>query len=115
MQEMLSPTAAIIGRGLGNSVSLITDGRFSGATHGGCIGHISPEAAAGGPIGLLKAGDRIRIDIDKRLLEVELSEAELKVRRAAWRPPEPRVKTGWLYRYSRMVTSGSQGAVLKAD
>ena len=115
MQEMLSPTAAIVGRGLGNSVSLITDGRFSGATHGGCIGHVSPEAAAGGPIGLLKAGDRIRIDIDKRLLEVELSEAELKARRAAWRPPEPRVKTGWLYRYSKMVTSGSQGAVLKAD
>jgi dihydroxy-acid dehydratase len=115
MQEMLSPTAAIIGRGLGKSVSLITDGRFSGATHGGCIGHVSPEAAAGGPIGLLKAGDRIRIDIDKRLLEVELSEAELKTRRAAWRPPEPRVKTGWLYRYSKMVTSGSQGAVLKVD
>ncbi|HYL80530.1 MAG TPA: dihydroxy-acid dehydratase [Candidatus Acidoferrum sp.] len=115
MQEMLSPTAAIIGRGLGKAVSLITDGRFSGATHGGCIGHVSPEAAAGGPIGLLKAGDRIRIDIDKRLLEVELSEAELKIRRAAWRPPEPRVKTGWLYRYSKMVTSGSQGAVLKVD
>jgi dihydroxy-acid dehydratase len=115
MQEMLSPTAAIIGRGLGKSVSLITDGRFSGATHGGCIGHVSPEAAAGGPIGLLKTGDRIRIDIDKRLLEVELSEAELKARRAAWKPPEPRVKTGWLYRYSKMVTSGSQGAVLKVD
>ncbi|HSB68940.1 MAG TPA: dihydroxy-acid dehydratase [Candidatus Methylomirabilis sp.] len=115
MQEMLSPTAAIIGRGLGNSVSLITDGRFSGATHGGCIGHVSPEAAAGGPIGLLRPGDRIRIDIEKRVLEVELPEAELQARRAAWRPPEPRVKTGWLYRYSRMVTSGSQGAVLRAD
>jgi dihydroxy-acid dehydratase len=115
MQEMLSPTSAIVGRGLGKSVSLITDGRFSGATHGGCIGHVSPEAAAGGPIGLLKPGDRIRIDIDKRLLEVELSEAELKARRAAWRAPEPRVKTGWLYRYSRMVTSGSQGAVLKVE
>ena len=115
MQEMLSPTAAIIGRGLGNSVSLITDGRFSGATHGGCIGHVSPEAAAGGPIGLLRPGDRIRIDIEKRVLEVELSEAELQARRAAWRAPEPRVKTGWLYRYSKMVTSGSQGAVLRAD
>jgi dihydroxy-acid dehydratase len=114
MQEMLSPTSAIVGRGLGKSVSLITDGRFSGATHGGCIGHVSPEAAAGGPIGLLKPGDRIRIDIDKRLLEVDLSEAELKARRAAWRAPEPRVKTGWLYRYSKMVTSGSQGAVLRA-
>jgi dihydroxy-acid dehydratase len=115
MQEMLSPTSAIMGRGLGNAVSLITDGRFSGATHGGCIGHVSPEAAAGGPIGLLKPGDRIRIDIDKRLLEVDLSEAEFKARRAAWRPPEPRVKGGWLHRYSRMVTSGSQGAVLKAE
>jgi dihydroxy-acid dehydratase len=115
MQEMLSPTAAIIGRGLGNSVSLITDGRFSGATHGGCIGHVSPEAAAGGPIGLLRAGDRIRIDIDKRLLEVDLSEATFTARRAAWKPPEPRVKTGWLYRYSKMVTSGSRGAVLQVD
>jgi dihydroxy-acid dehydratase len=115
MQEMLSPTSAIVGRGLGKSVSLITDGRFSGATHGGCIGHVSPEAAAGGPIGLLRPGDRIRIDIDKRLLEVDLTEAELKARRAAWRAPEPRVKTGWLYRYSKMVTSGSQGAVLKAE
>ena len=115
MQEMLSPTSAIIGRGLGKSVSLITDGRFSGASHGACIGHVSPEAAAGGPIGLLRSGDRIRIDIEKRLLEVDLSEAELTARRAAWRLPEPRVKSGWLHRYSRMVTSGSQGAVLKAD
>jgi dihydroxy-acid dehydratase len=115
MQEMLSPTSAIIGRGLGKSVSLITDGRFSGASHGACIGHVSPEAAAGGPIGLLRSGDRIRVDIEKRLLEVDLSEAELKARRAAWRPSEPRVKTGWLYRYSRMVTSGSQGAVLKVE
>jgi len=115
MQEMLSPTSAIIGRGLGKSVSLITDGRFSGASHGACIGHVSPEAAAGGPIGLLKPGDRIRIDIEKRLLEVNLSEAELKARRADWKPPAPRVKTGWLYRYSKMVTSGSRGAVLTAD
>ena len=115
MQEMLSPTSAIIGRGLGKSVSLITDGRFSGASHGACIGHVSPEAATGGPIGLLKPGDRIRIDIEKRLLEVNLSEAELKARRAAWRPPAPRVTTGWLYRYSKMVTSGSRGAVLTAD
>jgi len=115
MQEMLSPTSAIIGRGLGKSVSLITDGRFSGASHGACIGHVSPEAAAGGPIGLLKPGDRIRIDIDKRLLEVALSEAELKARRAAWKPLPPRVTTGWLARYAKFVTSGSQGAVLKAD
>jgi len=115
MQEMLSPTSAIIGRGLGKSVSLITDGRFSGASHGACIGHVSPEAAAGGPIGLLKPGDRIRIDIEKRLLEVNFSDAELKARRAAWKPSESRVKGGWLARYARMVTSGSQGAVLKAD
>jgi dihydroxy-acid dehydratase len=115
MQEMLSPTSALMGRGLGISVSLITDGRFSGGSRGACIGHVSPEAAAGGPIGLLRPGDRIRIDIDKRLLEVDLSEAELKARRAAWKAPEPRVKTGWLYRYSKMVTSGSQGAVLKAE
>jgi dihydroxy-acid dehydratase len=115
MQEMLSPTSAIIGRGLGKSVSLITDGRFSGASHGACIGHVSPEAAAGGPIGLLRAGDRIRIDIDKRLLEVGLSEAELKARRAAWKPIPPRVSKGWLARYAKFVTSGSQGAVLKAD
>ncbi|MFI5340000.1 MAG: dihydroxy-acid dehydratase [Candidatus Methylomirabilales bacterium] len=115
MQEMLSPTSAIVGRGLGNSVSLITDGRFSGGTRGACIGHVSPEAAAGGPIGLLRPGDRIRIDIDKRLLEVDLSEAELKARRATWKAPEPRVQTGWLHRYSKMVASGSQGAVLRAE
>jgi dihydroxy-acid dehydratase len=115
MQEMLSPTSAIIGRGLGKSVSLITDGRFSGASHGACIGHVSPEAAAGGPIGLLKPGDRIRIDIEKRVLEVQLSDAELQTRRAAWKPLAPRVTTGWLYRYSKMVTSGSRGAVLSVD
>ncbi|MBI4572668.1 MAG: dihydroxy-acid dehydratase [candidate division NC10 bacterium] len=115
MQEMLSPTSAIVGRGLGKVVSLITDGRFSGATHGSCIGHISPEAAAGGPIALLREGDRIRIDIEKRLLEVDLSEAELKARGAAWKAPEPRVTGGWLHRYSKMVTSGSQGAVLKTE
>jgi dihydroxy-acid dehydratase len=115
MQEMLSPTSAIVGRGLGNSVSLITDGRFSGGTRGACIGHVSPEAAAGGPIGLLRPGDRIRIDIDKRVLEVDLTEAELKARRAAWKAPESRVTRGWLHRYSKMVTSGSQGAVLSAE
>jgi len=115
MQEMLSPTSALMGRGLGSSVSLITDGRFSGGSRGACIGHVSPEAAAGGPIGLLRRGDRIRIDIDKRLLEVDLTKAELKKRRAAWKAPKPRIKSGWLYRYSKMVTSGSQGAVLRAE
>ena len=114
MQEMLSPTAAMSGMGLGDKCTLITDGRFSGATRGGCIGHVSPEAAEGGPIALLRAGDRIRVDIAKRLLEVDLGEAELKARRAAWRPPERKL-TGWLARYARMVTSGSKGAVLKVD
>ena len=115
MQEMLSPTGAIIGRGLGKSVSLITDGRFSGASHGACVGHISPEAAAGGPIALVKSGDRIRIDIEKRLLELRVSEAELKARRAAWKPPAPRITRGWLARYAKQVTSGSQGAVLTVE
>ena len=115
MQEMLSPTAAIVGRGLGKSVSLITDGRFSGASHGACIGHISPEAAAGGPIGLVRPGDRIRIDIEKRLLELHVSESELQARRTAWKPPAPRIRRGWLARYARQVTSGSQGAVLTVE
>jgi dihydroxy-acid dehydratase len=115
MVEMLSPTSAIMGRGLGSSVSLITDGRFSGGSRGACIGHVSPEAAAGGPIALLRRGDRIRIDIEKRLLEVDLTKAELKKRRAAWKAPKPRATRGWLARYSRLVTSGSQGAVLKTE
>jgi dihydroxy-acid dehydratase len=115
MQEMLSPTTAIMGRGLGSSVSLITDGRFSGGSRGACIGHVSPEAAAGGPIALLRRGDRIRIDIEKRLLEVDLTRAELKKRRAAWKASKPRATRGWLARYARLVTSGSQGAILKAE
>jgi dihydroxy-acid dehydratase len=115
MQEMLSPTTAIMGRGLGSSVSLITDGRFSGGSRGACIGHVSPEAAAGGPIALLRRGDRIRIDIEKRLLEVDLTKAELKKRRAAWKAPKPRATRGWLARYARLVTSGSQGAILKTE
>ena len=115
MQEMLSPTSAIMGRGLGSSVSLITDGRFSGGSRGACVGHVSPEAAAGGPIALLRRGDRIRIDIEKRLLEADLTKAELKKRRAAWKAPKPRATRGWLARYSRLVTSGSQGAVLKTE
>jgi dihydroxy-acid dehydratase len=112
MQEMLSPTAAIAGMGLGESVALITDGRFSGATRGGCIGHVSPEAAEGGPIALLENGDRIRIDLDARTLDVELSAAELGRRREAWKAPAPRVATGWLDRYRRLVTNAARGAVL---
>jgi dihydroxy-acid dehydratase len=100
-----------MGMGLGASVALITDGRFSGATRGACVGHVSPEAAAGGPIGLLADGDLITLDIPGRRLEVELSDEDLARRRAAWRPVR-RELTGWLKRYAAMVTSGSRGAVL---
>ena len=94
-------------------MALITDGRFSGATRGVCIGHVSPEAAAGGPIGLIQDGDMVAIDIPARKLEVELSDAELARRRAAWHPQQ-KALTGWLKRYAAMVTSGSEGAVLRA-
>jgi dihydroxy-acid dehydratase len=113
MQEMLAPTSYIMGRGLGDQVALITDGRFSGGTRGACIGHVSPEAAEGGPIGLLKNGDMISIDILARTLEVKLSADELALRKQSWQPPEPRFKTGWLARYTKMATSASTGAVLK--
>src|SRR5512136_1009402 len=112
MQEMLAPTSNIMGMGLGSSVALITDGRFSGATRGSSIGHVSPEAAAGGPIGLLRDGDIVAIDVPQRLLSLEVAEDELAKRRAAWRPPQ-RALTGWLRRYAAMVTSGSEGAVLR--
>ncbi|MBU1693546.1 MAG: dihydroxy-acid dehydratase [Verrucomicrobia bacterium] len=113
MQEMLAPTSYIMGRGLGEKVALITDGRFSGGTRGACIGHVSPEAAEGGPIGLLRDGDIIRIDIPARVVEVKVPEDELARRRAAWQAPEPRFKTGWLARYTRQATSAGTGAVLK--
>ena len=113
MQEMLAPTSNIMGMGLGNSVALITDGRFSGATHGACIGQVSPEAAAGGPIGLLHDGDIVTVDIQGRRLDVALSDAELSQRQAEWRPVQRKL-TGWLKRYAAMVTSGSRGAVLQA-
>ncbi len=112
MQEMLAPTSNLMGMGLGSSVALITDGRFSGATRGASIGHVSPEAAAGGPIGLVRDGDIISIDVPARTLNVELSDEELARRRAAWRPVQ-RPLTGWLKRYAAMVTSGSEGAVLR--
>jgi len=111
MQEMLAPTSNIMGMGLGSSVALITDGRFSGATRGACIGHVSPEAAAGGPIGLLRDGDMITLDISARRLDVDVSDEELARRRAEWQPVR-RELSGWLKRYAAMVTSGSQGAVL---
>ncbi len=115
MQEMLAPTSYIAGQGLGDSVALITDGRFSGGTRGACIGHVSPEAAVGGPIGLLEEGDIIEIDIPERKLAVKLTDAELADRLKKWQQPEPRFKTGWLARYTAMATSANTGAVLKWD
>ena len=112
MREMLNPTSAIAGMGLGSTVALITDGRFSGASRGASIGHVSPEAAVGGPIALVKEGDRILIDIPNNKLELLVSEEELAARKAAWQPREPKVTTGYLARYAKMVTSGNRGAVL---
>jgi len=113
MPEMLSPTSAIIGMGLGKDVALITDGRFSGGTQGAAIGHISPEAAAGGPIGLVKEGDRIEINIPKKKLTLLVSRDELKKRRKGWVPLPPKIQSGFAFRYAQMVTSGSTGAILK--
>ncbi len=113
MQEMLSPTSYIMGAGLGESVALITDGRFSGGTRGACIGHISPEAAVGGPIGLLKDGDIIEIDIPNNRIDVKLSEAELAERKKSWKPPKPKITQGYLAKYASMATSADTGAVLK--
>ncbi len=115
MREMLAPTAAIMGMGLGDSVALITDGRFSGGTRGPCIGHISPEAADGGPIALVEDGDRILLDIPARKLELLVDDAVLAERRAKWRAPEPKIKTGWLARYAKVVTSAHTGAVTTAE
>jgi len=112
MQEMLAPTSYIVGMGLGDKCALITDGRFSGGTAGACIGHVSPEAAAGGPIGLLREGDLIALDIRNRKLEVKLSPEELAARKAEWQAPPLRIDYGYLGRYAKQVTSGSQGAVL---
>src|SRR5215218_5957634 len=113
MQEMLAPTANIMGRGLGESVCLITDGRFSGATRGACIGHVSPEAAAGGPIAFVQPGDEIEIDIPNRKLNLNVPEAELAKRRAVWKRPPPKIDYGYLARYAAGVTSADTGAVLK--
>ncbi len=112
MREMLNPTSAICGMGLGESVALITDGRFSGATRGASIGHVSPEAAAGGTIALVEEGDMIAIDIPNCKIQLEVSDEELAKRRAAWVCPEPKVKTGYLARYAKMVTSADKGAIL---
>jgi dihydroxy-acid dehydratase len=114
MREMLYPTSAIAGMGLSESVALITDGRFSGGTRGPCIGHVSPEAAEGGPIAIVKDGDVIEIDIPNRKLNVKLSNTEINIRLAHWKPPSPKFISGWLARYQQMVTSASTGAVLKS-
>ena len=113
MREMLNPTSAIAGMGLGSSVALITDGRFSGASRGASIGHVSPEAAVGGPIALVEEGDIIKINIPKLSLELDVSDEVLEERRKNWRPREPKVTTGYLARYAAMVTSGNRGAVLE--
>jgi dihydroxy-acid dehydratase len=113
MRETLSPTSAIAGAGLSESVALITDGRFSGGTRGPCIGHVSPEAAVGGPIALIKNGDTISIDIPDRKLDLLVSVEELELRRKSWQPPEPRIKSGVLDRYRKSVTSASRGSVLR--
>ncbi len=115
MQEMLSPTSAIMGMGLGDKVALITDGRFSGGTRGACIGHVSPEAAAGGPIAAVQPGDKITIDLEARKLELSLSQSEIDARLAALPPFTPKMSSKWLKRYAHFVTSADSGAVLAND
>jgi dihydroxy-acid dehydratase len=114
MREMLAPTAAISGMGMGESVALITDGRFSGGTRGACIGHVSPEAAEGGPIAVIKNGDIIEIDIHKRKINLKLSQNDINLRLALWKPPKPKINHGWLKRYHELVTSANTGAVLRS-
>jgi dihydroxy-acid dehydratase len=115
MREMLGVTGALVGEGLGDSVGLLTDGRFSGATHGLMVGHVAPEAARGGPIAAVADGDVVVLDIEKRRLDVELAEEEIKNRLANWREPEPRYKTGVFAKYAALVSSASEGAVTIAD
>ena len=115
MQEMLAPTTAIKGVGLGDKCALVTDGRFSGGTAGASIGHVSPEAATGGPIGLLQPGDIVEIDIPAGRLSVCLSDEELARRRSSWKAPAPRFARGYLARYAKMATSAATGAILKWD
>jgi dihydroxy-acid dehydratase len=112
MREMLNPTSAIAGMGLGSSVALITDGRFSGASRGASIGHVSPEAALGGPIAFVEEGDIIKINIPELTLELDVPDDVLAARKAKWQPREPKVTTGYLKRYAALVTSGNRGAIL---
>jgi dihydroxy-acid dehydratase len=111
MREMLSPTGAIIGRGLGSEVALITDGRFSGGSHGFVVGHVAPEAAVGGPLALVKTGDEITIDAERREITLHVSAAKLRARRKAWTTPKPYARRGALAKYSKAVSSASLGAV----
>jgi dihydroxy-acid dehydratase len=111
MREMLSVTAALVGEGLGESVALLTDGRFSGGTHGLMIGHVAPEAALGGPIALVEEGDIVVVDVDRKALDLEVEAAELDRRRAAWRKPAPRYRSGVFAKYAAQVGSASRGAV----
>jgi dihydroxy-acid dehydratase len=113
MREMLTPTSALAGMGLDESVALITDGRFSGATRGSAIGHVSPEAMEGGPIAILREHDIININIPKKALNVDLTTAEIADRFKDWQPPEPKISHGYLGRYAKMVTSASTGAIFK--
>ena len=115
MREMLAPTAALVGMGLGESVALVTDGRFSGGTQGPCIGHVSPEAMVGGPIAMVEDGDEIVIDIPNRKLDINITEELLAKRKAKWTPPKPKITQGMLARYARCVTSADKGAVLVAE
>ncbi len=115
MREMLNPTSAIAGMGLGSTVALITDGRFSGASRGASIGHVSPEAAVGGPIALVEEGDIIKINIPALTLELDVPEETLAKRKEGWQPRAPKVTEGYLARYAQMVTSGATGAVMKKE
>jgi dihydroxy-acid dehydratase len=112
---MLSPTALIMGMGLGESVGLVTDGRFSGATRGACIGHVSPEAAEGGVIALVRDGDPVSVDVDARSLTVDVPDAELARRRESFRPRKKEVRSSWLRRYAHLVTNSARGAVMRTD
>jgi dihydroxy-acid dehydratase len=113
MREMLSVTAALVGEGLGSSVALLTDGRFSGATHGLMAGHVSPEAALGGPIAGVRDGDMIRFDVKARVLEVEIGPEVLQQRMKEWKPPQPRYRTGVFAKYAALVSSASEGAITR--
>ncbi len=115
MREMLSPTSAIMGKGLGKDVALITDGRFSGGSHGFVVGHVTPEAYVGGPIGLIRNGDLITIDAEKREMNLEISASEMKRRQAKWKPRKPRYTRGVLAKYAATVSSASEGAVTDKD